>query len=543
MHYLKQSLLLLALVFAHHVCATECFDIVIYGGTSSGVIAAVQAARLGKSVALIHPGKHLGGMTSSGLGWIDIGNPRSIGGLTKDFFHHIWLHYQNDVAWTWEDKHLMKIQGDTNATNDTQTMWVLEPHVAESTFTTLCEHPNIIILYNERLNRRDGVTVNDATIQQIEMQSGRIIQGKIYIDATYEGDLLAAAGVSYIIGREPNTLHHETMNGIRTNILRGDMPKRIDPYIIKGNPASGLLPRVYSHAQGPEGGGDTKLQAYNFRMCLTDIPENRIFIEKPQDYNENDYELVFRMIEGGLHKSRFFKLDLLPNRKTDSNNHGPVSTDYVGMNWDYVEADDVTRHNIALAHEKWQKGLVWTLQNHPRIPAPVQAYYAPWGLAKDEFIDNNHWPYQLYIREARRMVADVVITEHTALGHHKENDSIGLGSYHIDSHAIKYFVAHDGFLVTDGCLYHKVSAPFPISYRTIIPKRTECNNLLVPICLSATHAAYGSVRMEPVFMVLGQSAATAASIAIDLNLALQDVPYETLRAQLLKDKQIINWPQ
>jgi hypothetical protein len=241
-------------------------------------------------------------------------------------------------------------------------------------------------------------------------------------------------------------------------------------------------------------------------------------------------------------RGSFIKSDMVPNAKTDTNNSGYISTDYIGMSWDYAEADYAERTRIAKAHEQWQKGFIWTLQNHPRIPENVRQQYAPWGLAKDEFTDNGHWPYQLYIREARRMIADLVVSEHTALGEEVAPDPVGLGSYGMDSHAIKYFVSPRGLLTRDGGMFHRVPEPYGISYRAIVPKRNECVNLLVPVCVSATHAAYGSIRMEPVFMVLGQSAATAASLAIDRNINLQDVPYDVLRKRLLEDGQVIDWP-
>jgi hypothetical protein len=318
-------------------------------------------------------------------------------------------------------------------------------------------------------------------------------------------------------------------------------PVQIDPYLIKGDPQSGLLPRIFPSAGGDKGEGDCGVQAYNFRMCLTDVPENSARIEKPADYDEREYEILFRAIEAGIAAKNIFKLDLLPNRKTDSNNNGLISTDYVGLSWEYPEADYETRKQIAFEHEQWQRGLVWTLQNHPRIPQNVRAFYAPWGLPLDEFIDNNHWPYQLYIREARRMISPLVITEQTVLGNIQVQDSIGLASYSMDSHAIKYVVNPSGFLGTEGGLFKKVLKPYSISYQAIVPARNDCENLLVPVCLSASHAAYGSIRMEPTLMHLGQSAATAASLAIDYNVALQDLPYPALREQLLNDGQVLDY--
>ncbi len=526
------------LLFHKGLCIEQ-YDVVVYGGTSCGVIAAVQAARMRKSVVLIEPEKHLGGMTASGLSWIDVGNPATIGGLTREYFHRVWLHYQNDEAWRHEKKRCIK--GQLKNLPENEVLWVLEPHVGEQIFEQMLAEARVPVLRGERLNRKYGVAKSGNRIVHLIMESGRTFLGRMFIDATYEGDLMAASGVSYTLGRESNSRYGETINGIHINHKRANIPHKLDPYCEKGNPKSGLLPRIHSSAGGHEGASDRGIQAYNYRMCLTNVPANRIKIEKPANYNELHYEIIFRAIEAGLPKEKFFKLDLIPNKKTDSNNHCSISTDYIGMNWDYPEADYAARKRIAREHETWQRGLLWTLQNHPRIPKEIKNYFAPWGLPKDEFTDNNHWPHQLYIREARRMIASVVITEHLALGKVCEPDGIGLGSYHLDSHAVKYFVGHDGYVMTDGGMYKKVPKPFPISYRAIVPKREQCENLVVPICLSATHAGYGSIRMEPVFMVLGQSSATAACLALERNSALQDLSYDALRKQLLKDAQIITW--
>jgi hypothetical protein len=396
------------------------------------------------------------------------------------------------------------------------------------------------VFRGERLNREAGVSKTGKKIQQITMESGRVFQGNVFIDASYEGDLMASAGVSYRVGREPNALYNERMNGMRLNLNRSDMPRGIDPYVVKGDPSSGLLPRINAQVQGINGDGDHLVQAYNFRMCLTNVPENRVLVQKPNNYDELDYEIVFRAIKAGLPRQKFFKLDAIPNGKTDSNNYSSISTDFIGMSTSYVEADYATRAKIAQAHEDWQRGLIWTLQNHPRTDPKVKQHYEGWGLPRDEFVDNKHWPHQLYVREARRMIGETVITEHTAVGREQDPDGVGLGSYPLDSHAVQYFVAPDGFLATEGEMWEKIPGPYPISYRAIVPKSDEVTNLLVPVCLSATHAAYGSIRMEPVFMILGQSAATAASLAIDHNVDVQKVDYTLLRLRLLADGQVLD---
>lgn len=517
----------------------EMYDIVVYGGTSAGVIAAEQASKMGKSVVLIEPGKHLGGMTSNGLGWIDVTAYKNIGGLTWKFFNSVFQYYQRDSSWIWEKKY--PIKGQLMQLHPTvPLMWVLEPHVGERIFNSIVSEQKIPVIRNERLNRSTGVLMEDRHIVKIVMESGLSFKGKMFIDATYEGDLMAASNVSYIVGRESNSCYQETLNGIHFNSPKGSKAIKIDPYVVKGDPQSGLLPRINLDTGNNEGDGDKSVQAYGYRMCLTDVQENCKQIKKPKNYDEQQYEILFRAIEAGISTKNIFKFDLLPNRKTDSNNNGLISTDYVGMSWNYAEADYETRKQIALEHKFWQCGLVWTLQNHHRIPASVRAYYAPWGLSKDEFADNDNWPYMLYVREARRMVSSLVMDEHVVLGNASISDSVGFATYPMDSHAVKYIVNSGGFIEAEGDLFKKMSNSYSISFQAIIPSKLECENLLVPICLSASHVAYSSIRTEPTFMILGQSAATAASLAIDLNVALQDLPYEVLREKLLADGQVLN---
>lgn len=512
------------------------YDIVVYGGTSAGVLAAVQAKNMGKNVALICPEKHLGGMTSSGLGTIDVNKPKYIGGLTREYFHLVWQHYQAEHSWIWEEK--QELGGIVKNLDDDKLMWVVEPHVAESIFEALANEAQVDIIPNERLNRIDGVQQSDGWITSIEMESGKSFGGKMFIDASYEGDLMASVA-SYIVGRESNDLYGETLNGIRLNKKISFNQKFLDPYVIFGNPDSGLLPRIDDDFGGNMGDAHPGIQSYNYRMCLTKHPDNCVMVEKPEGYNEKDYELLFRAIEARFTPRSYFKLGAMPNAKIDANNNGLVSTDYIGMSSSYPEADYATRKKIAKEHELWQRGLIWTLQNHPRVTEKVRAYYQSWGLPKDEFVDNEHWPYVLYVREARRMISSYVVTEHTAMGKEPVPDSVGLASYPMDIHPVRYVQSPEEGIIAEGGLYVEV-APFPISYRAIVPKKKECKNLLVPVCLSASHVAYGSIRMEPVFMILGQSAASAACLAIDSQVALQDLSYDVLREQLLLDKQCLN---
>jgi hypothetical protein len=362
----------------------------------------------------------------------------------------------------------------------------------------------------------------------------------MFIDASYEGDLLPLADVSYVIGREANSEFKEVGNGNTGVAKKNQLPNKIDPYIIKGDPKSGLLPGVNPDLGGAKGDADHRLQAYCYRMCLTDAPENRIMIEKPEGYNEADYEILFRSIEAGQ-KWGFFKLSPLPNRKTDSNNTGGISTDYIGMNygidWNWATLNHTEREQLAAKHRDWQLGLVWTVQNHPRIPNDIRKIHASWGLPKDEFADNGNWPYNLYVREARRMRSDLVMTEAHCKNQIAVDDSIGMGAYALDSHNTQRIV-HNGMVKNEGDIQtHIGGKPYSISYRSIVPKASECENLLVPWALSASHIAFGSIRMEPVFMVLSQSAATAACFAIDEKTSVQAVPYEKLRTRLLADGQ------
>lgn len=491
------------------------YDIVIYGGTSSGIISAIQATKLGKKVIVIEPSGRIGGLTSGGLGDTDHGKISTIGGLALDFYKRVGQKYKSDKP-----------------------VWQFEPSVALAVFNDLVREFKIKVIFKERLDLKNGVVKTDNKIRSIRMESGNVYSGSMFIDASYEGDLMAKVGVSYFVGREPNTMYGETTNGIRLED-KNELPEGVDPYIVPGDASSGLLPRVMPNAGGKTGDGDKKLQAYCFRMCLTDSAENRIMIQKPEGYNELDYELLFRALEKGMPKERCFKLHIVGHRKTDSNNHSGISCDYNGANHAYPEADYKTRDDIRKKHEIYQKGYVWTIQNHPRVPEDVRDYYAAWGLPKDEFTENGNWSPQLYIRESRRMISDYIVTENIVRLNEKVKDPIGLGSYAMDSHHTQYCLDENGYVRTEGGFYHPLKQPYQISYKVIVPKKKECENLLVPVCVSATHAAYGSIRMEPVFMILGQSAATAASLCIDKKIAVQDLDYTLLKKIMLKDNQII----
>jgi len=515
-------------------------DVIVYGGTSAGVIATVQVARMGKSVILVCPDKHLGGLSAGGLGWTDTGRKEVIGGLARQFYHRIWRHYQNDEAWKWQKRSEYGNRGQGTAAIDgaERTMWIFEPHVAEQVFEDFIAEHDILVHRDQWLDRRQGVRKDGSRIMSITMLSGRTYRAKMFLDATYEGDLMATAGVSYHVGREASAVYGEQWNGVQVGVLHHKhwFMKPVSPYVVPGDPASGLLPRVSGDDPGRKGQGDRRVQAYCFRMSLTDVPENRVPFSKPEGYDPQQYELLHRVFDTGWRET-FHKFDQIPNRKTDTNNHGPFSTDNIGMNYDYPDASYARRRQIIAEHETYQKGLMYFIANDPRVPAEVREKMSAWGLAKDEFVDNDHWPHQIYVREARRMIGKYVMTEHDALGTHDVPRPVGMGSYTLDSHNVQRYVKPDGFVQNEGDIGIKPREPYRIAYGSLCPKKGECENLLVPVCLSSSHIAFGSIRMEPVFMILGQSAATAAVQAIDDRCPVQDVDYTKLRRRLLDDDQ------
>lgn len=516
-------------------------DVIVYGGTSAGVVAAVRAARMGASVLLIEPGRHLGGLSAAGLGATDIGNKASIGGLSREFYRRVGAKYGEAEAWRFE------------------------PHVAEQVFNEMVREAGVTVVFGQRLDlagrviRRAPLKAGDAQpllrhadgaagvimrgkrIVAVRMESGRVYRARVFIDASYEGDLMALAGVGYVIGREGNDVYGETLDGVQThNAKYHQFIKPVDPYVVPGRPASGLLPGIDPAGPGVEGGGDHRVQAYCFRMCTTDVPENRRPWRKPADYDPRRYELLLRNFEAGDHRVPWSPI-MMPHRKTDTNNNFAVSTDYIGMNYDYPDGDYATRARIVAEHRSYQQGLMWTLANSPRVPPEVRKHFRRWGPARDEFTDNDNWPGQLYIREARRMVAAYVMTEQNCRGRRRAADAVGLGSYGMDSHNVQRYVDANGHVRNEGDVQVHGFKPYPISYRAIVPRRAECTNLLVPVCVSASHIAYGSIRMEPVFMLLGDSAATAAVLALRADLDVQAVPYAQLAERLRAGGQVLAW--
>ncbi len=478
-------------------------DICIYGGTSAGVIAAYTAAKAGKKVVVIEPGGRVGGLSSGGLGMTDIGNKYVVTGLALDFYRKLGDYY------------------------GTLENWIFEPKVALSIFNDYINSADIEVIYNRQLMyvHKEGLSIQSILVADLDKNTGEQlnIKAKMFLDCTYEGDLLAMAGASYIVGREDNSVYKETLSGVQ--LLKGhQLPDGVDPYQVKGDPSSGLLWGISNETLKPNGTGDKKVQAYNFRIALTDDPANRLPITKPDNYDPTRYELLVRQkeIQPWKELKDVFIWSLMPNRKTDINNRNGMSTDMIGANWDYPEASYLKRKEIIKAHEDYTKGLLYFVGNNPAVPAFIREEMQKWGYPKDEYLNNNHWSPQLYIREARRMISDVVMTQHHCQGREVVTDDIGYAAYTMDSHNCDRLVV-DGMVKNEGNVEVGGFPPFPISYRSIVPKRTEVNNLLVPVCLSASHIAFGSIRMEPVFMVLAQSAAVAAGLAIDKGITVQDV--------------------
>ena len=494
-------------------------DVLVFGGTAAGVSAACTAKRFGKNVVLTEFGTHIGGLTSGGLGMTDIGNKAAIGGFSREFYQRLGKHYGKPEAWTFE------------------------PHVAEAELRALLAEWKVPAYFEQRLA---SVKKEGARIVEIAMENGNVFRAKMFIDCSYEGDLMAKAGVPYLVGREANGRFGETLNGVRGETPKHQFVVPVDPYVKAGEPASGLLPFVQAAPPGTPGDGDASVQTYNFRLCLTKNAANRKPIEPPAGYDAKKYELLGRycaaMVKADVKvtMNHFLKIDMVTPEKTDINNNGGFSTDFIGMNHAYPDADYATRAKIWQAHVEYIAGLLTFLATDARVPAHIAAEVREWGLCRDEFTDTGGWPHQLYVREARRMLSDFVMTEKICRHLETAEDSVGLGAYGMDSHNCRR-IARDGLAHNEGDVQVPVQQPYPISYRSLVPKQADCENLFVPVCLSATHIAYGSIRMEPVFIILGQSSATAACMALDAKIPVQKVDYGKLREQLVKDAQVLEW--
>jgi hypothetical protein len=529
--------------------ATIEMDICIFGGTSAGIISAVQAQKMGKSVVIAEPGKFLGGLTTGGLSATDIGNKAAIGGLSRDFYHRIARHYTQESSWTLEkrdDYFTRRGSGQSAASNldaADATMWTFEPHVARAIYDEMLKDANIQVLREQRLKsvKKDG-----ARIVEFTTEDGNVFRAKVFIDCTYEGDLMAKAGVSYHVGREANATYGETLNGIRAETPKHQFTVAVDPYVKRGDPGSGLLPFIQPGDGGRPGNGDKRVQTYNYRLCFTTNVTNRAPLAPPPNYDAGKYELLARYLEALVAAGKkpqlkeFWNPIWMPNQKTDINNNGGFSTDFIGASYDYPEADYATRERICEEHENYIRGFLTFMATSPRVPESMRREMHQWGPCKDEFPETGGWPNQLYVREARRMISDYVMTEKNCRGQEVINDSVGLAAYNMDSHNCQRIVKN-GHVENEGDVQVPPMKPYPISYRSLVPKQSECENLFVPVCLAASHIAYGSIRMEPVFMILGQSSATAASMAIDEKIPVQKVNYARLRERLLADKQVLDW--
>lgn len=486
-------------------------DICVYGGTAAGVSAAVTGSRRGHRVVLLQPGLHIGGMTSGGLTNTDIGRKGAIGGFARRFYQLVGRHYGQQIAWRFEAK------------------------VAEKLLNDLLAEANVTVRFGAYL---DEVELAGDRIRQITLLGGLRVQARSFIDCTYEGDLMAKAGVDFTVGREGNAAYGESLNGVQVHTSH-QFDNPVDPYIIAGDPESGLLPWVNAHDAAPTGTGDGRVQAYNFRVCMTRSPDLRVPFPMPPGYDPADYELCARWL-AGTEDNIFRKFDMVTTVKTDTNNHGAVSTDYIGANHQWPNADYETREQIFQDHVRYQQGLHWFMANDPRVPVDIRSRYAEWGLANDEFTDTGHWPHQLYVREGRRMVSDHIVTEQVCFSHDLCDDPVGMGSYQMDSHNCQR-VVRDGRVLNEGDVQVVPDGPYPISLRAILPKQGQCSNLTVPVAVSASHIAFGSIRMEPVFMILAESAALATHLAIEADSDLHDVPYADLRPLLDEVDQILEY--
>jgi lysophospholipase L1-like esterase len=513
---------------------TQPTDIVIYGCTPAGITAAIEARHLDRTVTLICRDAHVGGMTTNGLGWADTGNHSAIGGMARQFYREVKAYYAAR-GMTTQTQAQTESHGD-----DLDAMWVFEPHVAEEIYERWLAAVGVVPVRGARL-RRDGkgVAKRGGRLIALATTDARRFAGRVFIDASYEGDLMAEAGVTFATGRESNATYGETLNGIQiAQAIHHQFDRDVDPYVIPGDRQSGLLPRVERGPAGRDGDGDERIQAYTYRLCMTQVASRAAPFPKPANYDTRQYELLARYLDAGW-RDLFAKYDPIPNGKTDTNNHGAFSFDDIGMNYDYPTGSDAQRARIAAEHRDYQQGLLWFMQNDPRSPADVRASLQKWGLCRDEFVDNGHWPREMYIREARRMVTDFVMTENHLRGLEPTPASIGLGSYNMDSHNVRRYVDARGFARNEGDVQVSPGRAYEIGYGAIVPRRAEAENLLVPVALAASHIAYGSIRMEPVFMILGQSAAAAATIALQDHEPVQQVPYSKLRARLLEAGQIL----
>jgi hypothetical protein len=502
------------------VPAPPAWDLVVYGGTAGGVITAVTAAREGLRVLLLEPGRHLGGMVSGGLGWTDYGRKEVIGGYSLEFFERVGAKYGRPIEWHFE------------------------PHVAEAVFNDLVKEAGVQVLFDQPLRERVGVRRQGARLSEIITDKGAY-PARMFADASYEGDLMAQAGVSYTWGREGIAQYNESLAGVRDRTPLHQFRAAVSPLDASGR----LLPEIMPRSADPVGAADKRVQAYNFRVCMTKAPDNRVPWPKPAGYTPARYELLARYLPAfekelkrPLGINDVMKADILQNGKTDTNNNGAFSTDYIGGSYGYPEGSYAERAKIRQAHVDYIQGFLYFLATDARVPGPLSAEMKAWGLCRDEFADTDHWPYQLYIREARRMIGEYVMSQRDIQTDLTKPDSIGMGSYNSDSHNVQRRPVPDGRAVENEGDMQVPVTPYEIPYRMIVPKRAEATNLLVPVCFSATHVAYSTLRMEPQYMILGHAAGVAAKIALDRGQALQDVDTQALAARLTAQRAVLASP-
>lgn len=517
---MKKWFILLFCAWALCSCTSKEYDLCVYGGSSSGVITAYSAAQMGMDVLLVEPGQNLGGLTTGGLGFTDIGNKQVVKGLALDFYRKVGKHY------------------------GTLEQWIFEPSVAQNIMDDYAKHDNITVLKDHRLHsvKKKNNRIAEITLEQSSSPNKtKSIKASYFVDCSYEGDLMAQSGVSFTVGREANSQYNETYNGVQL-LTRHQFPDGIDPYKVKGDPKSGLLWGISAQELAENGSGDSMVQAYNYRICLTDVKENMIPITRPENYDSTRYELLLRLMEiqpEKLSLNDYFIWSRMPNGKTDINNRGGFSSDMIGMNHSYPESSYSEREQIIKNHIDYTKGLLYFIGHDSRVPSLLRERMLLWGYPKDEYVNNNHWTHQLYVRESRRMIGEYVATQADCEGRAVPYDGIAMAAYQMDSHNCQRIVINkDGkaMVKNEGNVEVGGGLPYPISYRSITPKREQCTNLIVPVCLSASHIAYGSIRMEPVFMVLGQVAAVAIKQAIDnANCDVQDVDSRSINVLMDED--------
>ncbi|KAF4967663.1 hypothetical protein FSARC_4822 [Fusarium sarcochroum] len=525
-------------------------DVVIYGNTVAALAAAIQTVRMNKSVALIFPGSTIGGLTTSGLGWTDSKDGSTVGGIAREFYSKVYEYYDNDDAWTYEtrDDYIDKdIQAQPGPAVDDKVQWTFEPKVAEEILEKWIKDEKIPVFRNESIVRTSsGVTKDGAVIKSFKTLSGSTFSGKMFIDAGYEGDLMETADISYRVGREDKEDYNEWAAGVHFN--RPGLLSAVDPYMDEFDPDSGMIPGLGRainkfSAEKTRGDKDHRLQAFNYRLSLTKEDDNKVEFFKPDGYNESHYEILFRYIRAG-HLSPFFTTQLMPNCKTDTNAAGQVSTDLIGGSYNktsnYADYSYEERKAAARRHKLWAQGLLWTLANHDDVPELIREDVGAWGYAKDEWVDNDNWPYEIYIREARRMTGEYTMTQADIQDpkDYEDDTIVAVGYYTLDVHQVERVVINDR-IFDEGLIHVPNPGPFNVPYGSIIPKKEDATNFLNPVTMSATHIALSAIRMEPVYMILGQSAATAAILALEDNVNIQDVDRKKLRKKLEDDDQVL----